>query len=168
VSGVTRLLRIGTVAFVLLVAGARAGAVVHTGGPDADGDGVLDAVDACPDTPAGDLVDAQGCSVCPCDATAGGAAWTSHRAYLACVTVAARSRLHAHRMRLRDMRRAILQARVSTCGTVTLTRCCVYRDPDSDTGSCRMMTPDACDALDDQVDTDDLGPGSCMPNPCVP
>lgn len=41
------------------------------GNPDADGDGVADVDDACPDTPAGDVVDATGCSVLMVAANAG-------------------------------------------------------------------------------------------------
>ncbi len=49
------------------------GAVVDTAGcpSDSDGDGVLDGLDACPDTPAGARVDAEGCAL---DADADGVA----------------------------------------------------------------------------------------------
>ena len=53
-------------------------------------------------------------------------------------------------------------------GDRRLTRCCVYADEDGDVGACRLMPPDACDALDtDDVEADDEGSGSCVPNPCV-
>jgi len=105
---------------------------------------------------------------CPCDATAGGAAWTSHRAYVSCVVGEARSRLRARTLRSRDMRAAVRAAKFSSCGDAVLTRCCVYQDEDADVGTCRLMSPDDCDALDgDQVEADDEGSGSCVPNPCV-
>src|SRR4029077_1983480 len=76
----------------LLLAAPPAAAIVPTV-DDADGDGVADTVDACPDTPARDLVDANGCSVCPCDQTADGAAWSSHADYVRCVVGEARRRV---------------------------------------------------------------------------
>src|SRR5439155_1126073 len=45
-------------------------------GGDSDGDGIPDGVDRCPGTPLGDLVDATGCSACPC-AGVGGTRWRS-------------------------------------------------------------------------------------------
>ena len=41
---------------------------------DADCDGVLDAFDVCPTTPALELVDTSGCSLCPCEGPASGGA----------------------------------------------------------------------------------------------
>jgi hypothetical protein len=105
---------------------------------------------------------------CPCDTTAGGAAWMSHREYVSCVTTEARSRLREHALRARDMRAAVRAAKASSCGNAALTRCCVYRNEDDEVGSCRLMRPDDCDALDgDTVETDDAGSGSCVPNPCA-
>src|SRR6059036_2135454 len=60
---------------------------------DFDEDGVLDQLDQCPDTPAGDLVDSEGCSYCPCEGAYDGSAWPSHQEYVDCTTKA------AHRMR---------------------------------------------------------------------
>src|SRR5438477_61345 len=134
---------------------------------DGDGDGVADAVDACPDTPAGDLVDPDGCSVCPCDASVDGAAWGAHGNYVRCVVQQARQRLQDHVVTKRAMRAALRTARGSPCGSSTLTRCCVYADDDADVGACKMMSPDACDKLSDQVDAEDEDSGSCVPNPCV-
>lgn len=51
---------------------------------DCDGDGIPDAQDLCPGTPAGAIVNTNGCSVsqfCPCD---GG--WTNHDEYVGCVS----------------------------------------------------------------------------------
>jgi hypothetical protein len=50
---------------------------------DADQDGVDDCIDECDNTPAGDIINAQGCSVadlCPCEN-----AWKNHGAYVNCV-----------------------------------------------------------------------------------
>lgn len=163
--------------FVLLVGTVA----VSTGGTlvaaqdapdDGDADGVVDVVDECPDTPAGTLIDDRGCSVCPCDATADGAAWSSRREYIACVTAEAKRRRAAGLLRARRMRAAIRAARRSTCADQQLTRCCVYADIDVDVGHCRLMTADACDALDERLfetdgAADDDGGGSCLPNPCV-
>lgn len=56
--------------------------------PDSDGDGVLDNVDACPDTAEGLLVDETGCSgaqsvanICPADDE-----WKNHGGYVSCVS----------------------------------------------------------------------------------
>jgi hypothetical protein len=51
--------------------------------PDADGDGVPEHQDQCPDTPPSTVVDAAGCSIgqlCPCDEP-----WRNHGQYLRCV-----------------------------------------------------------------------------------
>jgi hypothetical protein len=50
---------------------------------DDDGDGLPDDADQCPNTPAGQVIDAQGCSIdqlCPC-----AAAWKNHGEYVSCV-----------------------------------------------------------------------------------
>ena len=134
---------------------------------DTDGDGVLDSLDQCDDTPPGDLVDADGCSICPCDETPDGDDWPSHGEYVRCVAKEARTRVHSHALRPRDMRAAVKRARKSTCGNAALTRCCVWEDENSDTGTCRVMSPDACDELSYRADAEDEGSGSCTPNPCV-
>ena len=137
---------------------------------DTDGDGVADSLDQCPDTPTGDLVDTNGCSVCPCDGTADGNAWTSHQAYIACVVGEVKTRRAASTMMGRAARAAIKTAKRSSCGNENLTRCCVYANFDDDVGSCHLMAPDACDALDSRLDdgeADDIGGGSCLGNPCA-
>src|SRR5712692_2060500 len=51
--------------------------------PDADGDGVPDSRDLCPNTPKGDVVDADGCSIdqlCPCRGS-----WKNHGEFVDCV-----------------------------------------------------------------------------------
>jgi hypothetical protein len=154
-------------ALVLALSMAFAGRVVaQQVDVDSDGDGVVDSLDNCDDTPPGDLVDADGCSICPCDATVDGDDWGSHRDYVRCVAAAGGSRVQIGALRGRDMRAVVRRARRSTCGSAKLTRCCIYADEDADVSSCRMMRPDACDALSDRVDAEDEGSGSCVPNPC--
>lgn len=91
----------------------------QTDSSDLQPDGVGDACDLCPATPALDLVDHSGCSVsqrCPCDGPREGADWKNHRDYLGCVL------LEVLDMRLEavitpaqatDLRH---RARTSTCG----------------------------------------------------
>lgn len=138
---------------------------------DVDEDGVTDTADLCPDTPAGDLVDTDGCSVCPCDEAIDGTPWGSHSAYVQCVVAHARRLRGAGQMGRRPMRAAIKRARKATCGNDTVTRCCVYPSLDSldevIVGHCRVVAPETCEALALQVDAaEDMGPGSCLPNPC--
>jgi hypothetical protein len=55
---------------------------------DSDGDGVGDACDVCAGTPAGDTVLADGCSLaqkCPCDGPSEDRQWDSQRDYVQCV-----------------------------------------------------------------------------------
>src|SRR5207247_962092 len=65
-------------------------------GADSDGDDVPDDVDSCRGTPPGDLVDATGCSVCPCHGL-GGTGWQSRANYLGCVRAEAKRRV-GHRL----------------------------------------------------------------------
>ena len=139
--------------------------------PDSDMDGVMDDLDQCDDTPLGDLVDAAGCSLCPCDESVDAEPWPSHKRYVACVVGVAKHMRAAHQLTRKQKRAAVKRARRSTCGTEQLTRCCVYPDYDPDAesvvGDCRIMTADACFDLGDRVDAEDEGSGSCTPNPCV-
>src|ERR1051325_3105113 len=141
-------MRLALLLGVLLAAAAPALAI-DPSADDGDGDGAADAVDACPDTLTRDLVDQTGCSVCPCDAPLNGDAWGSHGEYVRCVVQEARQRVQDHVATKRLMRAAIRAARRSTCGIGTLTRCCVYANDDADVGTCKMMSPDACDQLSD-------------------
>ena len=62
----------------------RTGAVPHV---DEDRDGVQDARDACPGTPSGTVVNAQGCGIeqlCPCDRN-----WRNHSEHIRCVIASA-------------------------------------------------------------------------------
>jgi hypothetical protein len=59
-----------------------------SGETDADGDGVADSLDQCPGTPAGAIVDAEGCSIdqlAPCDGPVSGGAWKNHGQYVSAV-----------------------------------------------------------------------------------
>ena len=128
---------------------------------DDDGDGVPDDIDEC-DTPPGDMVDAVGCSVCPCDGPDDVTAWRSHTAYLKCIKTEIKRRVAEGTLPRRDSRGMLLRARGATCGRAQLTRCCIYRG-DSSKGHCKIMKVDICDNLDAG---DDVGSGSCTPNPC--
>ncbi len=69
--------------FVLLLSAAAAF------GADGDGDGVIDSLDNCPATAAGEVVNASGCSVndlCPCAGPAPAMPWNNHGEYVSCVT----------------------------------------------------------------------------------
>ena len=158
-------------AFVLamLVAAAPSAAQVV----DDDGDGVADEVDDCLDTPPADLVDETGCSICPCEEISAGVEWTSHRQYVGCVAGAAKAKA----LRPRARREAVKHAKLSTCGSPALTRCCSdVSDADGNTRSkCLIMAADRCNALGDAADEnhdfrnldDEDGPGSCLGNPCA-
>jgi hypothetical protein len=155
--------------FSLVFAWAAAG---QTPDVDDDLDGVMDSADLCLDTPPGDLVGADGCSLCPCEGSADGNAWTSHRDYVACVGTTAKQMKLAHLITRKEMKAAVKAAKRSSCGSATVTRCCVYTDLFGDAevveGRCRLISEDACLELDAQVDlAEDIGAGSCLPNPCL-
>ena len=59
-----------------------------TGDTDTDGDGVPDSVDQCADTPAGAIVNADGCSIeqlVPCEGPVSGGTWKNHGQYVSAV-----------------------------------------------------------------------------------
>ena len=59
-----------------------------SGETDADADGVPDSLDLCPGTPAGAIVDADGCSIdqiAPCSGPASGGTWKNHGQYVSAV-----------------------------------------------------------------------------------
>ena len=128
-----------------------------------------DAVDACPDTPPGDLVNNDGCSACPCDGTPGGARWTSRIAYIRCVKGRSRQLFLAGEISQGTARGVVRGALISTCGRENVTRCCVARRidrPRARRNQCRVMTTAYCN---EQVTTGlatDADIGSCLPNPC--
>src|SRR4029453_5087121 len=62
--------------------------VIGAFGPDTGGDGVLDFEDVCPNTLAGAIVDAQGCSIdqlVPCNGPTDGSKWKNHGQYVSAV-----------------------------------------------------------------------------------
>ena len=147
-------------AVALVVAGAVPASAQTLG--DADGDGVADALDMCPTTPRGDLVSAEGCSVCPCDA-----AWSSHTAYVSCVSYEV-NRRYTLGLVTRKQRSAIISAaKNSTCGT-TNTRCCTWRKlVTGSLGTCTVMDPAKCSFTVLGKWAENRGPGSCYYNPCT-
>ena len=135
---------------------------------DADGDGVLDAADACPATPIGDLVDAAGCSICPCDAMRDGTPWPSRFAYLRCVRGEHRKRVRAGLSTRAATRALTRQLRLSTCGSADLTRCCAYAKAGAVSGDCRVVRSARCAAnLQRALSVSDVGPGVCAADACA-
>jgi hypothetical protein len=134
---------------------------------DADGDGVLDGADACPATALGELVDASGCPVCPCDAMRDGTPWPSRFAYLKCLRGEIRRRVQVEGLSRSATRALTRQARGSTCGRAALTRCCVYGTAATAAGDCRVLRPARCNAPWLRVArVVDLGPGRCTAASC--
>jgi hypothetical protein len=82
--------------------------------PDSDRDGVHDDADNCPGTPAGEVVNASGCSIdqlCPCEQQ-----WKNHGRYSSCVENAAED-FAAAGLITEDERGAIVaEAEQSSCG----------------------------------------------------
>ncbi|MCW5889414.1 MAG: hypothetical protein KIT14_02555 [bacterium] len=132
-----------------------------TGPSDGDADGVPEASDACPDTPAGDLVDAVGCSVCPCGGPRDGGTWRGRGRYLRCVRAEVRRRA-ARGAAARDALRA---AQKSTCGRYSVTRCCIGYDAGAAT--CRLTRFASCRTRAGRGEATEAGPGSCLPTPCA-
>ena len=61
---------------------------IEIGPPDHDADGVPDSLDACPNTPPGVIVNADGCSIeqlVPCSGPASGGTWRNHGLYVSAV-----------------------------------------------------------------------------------
>src|SRR5207249_8536806 len=62
-----------------------------SGETDGDADGIADSLDLCPGTPAGAIVDANGCSIdqiAPCSGPASGGTWKNHGQYVSAVAQA--------------------------------------------------------------------------------
>ena len=81
-------LRIGT---DIVGAGAFNASFSLLGETDSDADGVPDSLDLCPATPAGAIVDANGCSIdqiAPCSGPASGGTWKNHGQYVSAVAQA--------------------------------------------------------------------------------
>jgi len=70
------------------------------------------------------------------------------------------------------MRVVLRRAKKSTCGNVDLTRCCFYPSLDkkreTGAGRCRIMHWRRCaKKIKRYGRAEDLGTGSCLPNPCM-
>jgi hypothetical protein len=132
-------------AFVALLAGPFAGGVAYALPPaDADGDGVTDDVDACPDSAPYELVDATGCSVCDCNDDVAGEPWVSRAAYLQCVFAEVHARRADERLTRRAARLVIRAVRSSTCGSDNLVRCCIPQVAE-------IYSPQPTDAVDPRL-----------------
>ena len=87
--------------------------------PDSDGDGVPDSQDVCLDTPAGAVVDAQGCSLdqlVPCAGPRTGGTWRNHGEYVSAIAETAEAFLAAG-LSTEDQADAIVRtAAQSDCG----------------------------------------------------
>jgi hypothetical protein len=91
-----------------------------SGETDEDGDGVPDSKDLCPGTPAGELVDANGCSLdqlAPCSGPASGGAWKNHGQYVSSVAHAAREFVAEGLLSSEQAAEIVSQAAQSDCGT---------------------------------------------------
>jgi hypothetical protein len=86
---------------------------------DSDGDGVPDAIDQCPDTPPGAVVDATGCSIdqlVPCDGPRSGGTWKNHGQYVRAVLQTATKFLKAGLITRRQWGQIVTGAARSKCG----------------------------------------------------
>jgi hypothetical protein len=90
-----------------------------TGETDEDGDGVGDSVDHCPGTPAGAIVDADGCSIdqlAPCAGPASGGRWKNHGQYVSAVAGAVGEFLAQGLISIQEAEEIVTQAAESRCG----------------------------------------------------
>jgi hypothetical protein len=84
------------------------------GEADTDGDGVADDADACAETPTGEIVDADGCSIaqiCPCEN-----GWKNHGGYVSCVSNAATAFENAGLIESNQHGKITSAAAKSSCG----------------------------------------------------
>jgi hypothetical protein len=92
-----------------------------SGETDEDADGVPDSLDLCPGTPAGAIVDANGCSIdqiAPCSGPASGGNWKNHGEYVSAVAHAAEAFLAEGLISQDQMGEIVAQAAQSKCGSV--------------------------------------------------
>jgi hypothetical protein len=90
-----------------------------SGETDADSDGVADSLDHCPGTPAGAIVDANGCSIdqlAPCSGPASGGTWKNHGQYVSTVAHAVEAFLAQDLISEDQAEEIISQAAQSDCG----------------------------------------------------
>src|SRR5712672_2993117 len=91
-----------------------------SGETDADTDGVPDSVDLCPGTPAGSIVDANGCSIdqiAPCRGPASGGTWKNHGQYVSAVAQAAEAFLEQNLIISDQAEEIVEKAAESNCGS---------------------------------------------------
>jgi hypothetical protein len=90
-----------------------------TGETDADADGVPDSLDLCPDTLAGAIVDATGCSIdqiAPCSGPSSGVKWKNHGQYVSAVAHATTAFLNQGLISDAQAGEIVAQAALSDCG----------------------------------------------------
>jgi hypothetical protein len=90
-----------------------------SGETDEDGDGVPDSKDLCPGTPAGELVDANGCSLdqlAPCSGPASGGTWKNHGQYVSSVAHAVEEFVAEGLLSAEQAAELVSQAAQSDCG----------------------------------------------------
>jgi len=100
-------------------AGAFNASFSLSGETDADGDGVADSLDLCPGTPAGAIVDANGCSIdqiAPCSGPASGGTWKNHGQYVSTVAHAAEAFVQQRLISEAQAEEIVAQAAQSNCG----------------------------------------------------
>jgi hypothetical protein len=86
---------------------------------DADGDGVGDVCDLCPDTPSGTAVLDNGCSpqqLCPCEGPSDGGEWADQHAYMRCLARNLKMLWREGKVSRRDVARMLRDAAHSGCG----------------------------------------------------
>jgi hypothetical protein len=86
---------------------------------DADGDGVPDSLDQCPDTPAGEVVNAQGCSIdqlVPCSGPRSGGRWRNHGQYVSRIARVSKKFVRAGLISARERGQIVSAAARSGCG----------------------------------------------------
>jgi hypothetical protein len=90
-----------------------------SGETDEDLDGVADSLDQCPGTPAGAIVDANGCSIdqiAPCSGPASGGTWKNHGQYVSTVAHTVEEFLEQDLISEDQAEEIISQAAQSDCG----------------------------------------------------
>ncbi len=93
-----------------------------SGETDEDGDGVADSIDLCPGTPAGSIVNADGCSIdqlAPCAGPASGGAWKNHGQYVATVAQTVQEFVAQGLITAEQGEEILIQSAHSRCGRKT-------------------------------------------------
>ena len=110
-------LRIGT---DIVGAGAFNASFSLLGETDSDADGVPDSLDLCPATPAGAIVDANGCSIdqiAPCSGPASGGTWKNHGQYVSAIAQVAEAFVAQGLITMDQAEEIVTQAAQSNCGS---------------------------------------------------